>query len=354
MFIFVLLNHNSFAQKNFDKVDAWISENLADLGGRAVMQVFKDGKIIYTRSENSLTKKQKFIGKFIAKRQGKDPSEILKDLNPSSRELIASCSKWLSAALIMTFVDEGKLKLEDSIGKYLSVMRKNGKGNIKIWQCLSHLTGIKSPGMKEENTEMKELNSMDEAITKISEYEMEAEPGKLFHYSGIGLMIAGNIIEKISGKSFETLFAERIAQPCKMLNTDFGKEKFAKPAGSGRSTTEDYMKFLTMILQDGKYENKTVLSKQSVVKMQQNYTKDAAVGHTPSEAGSWGYGFGEWIAEEGKERAKVVSSPGLFGSFPWIDNEKKYAAFLLCLNLKQKGRHEKYTALKALVDEAIK
>ena len=348
------LNVNSIAQKNnFDKVDIWLNENLKELGGRAILQVYKDGQIIYSRAENNLSQKQKMIGKFLAKKQGKDPSEMMKDFTPATRELIASSSKWLSAALIMTFVDEGKLTLEDSIGKYLPVMTKNGKGNIKIWQCMAHLSGMQSPEIKEEIAQFKGLNSMDEAVSKIAEYPMEGEPGKVFHYSGTGLMIVGDIIEKISGKDFETLFAERIARLCKMTNTDFGKEKFAKPAGSGRSTAEDYMKFLTMILQDGKYENKTVLNKKSIIAMQQNYSKNATVAYSPTEAGAWGYGLGEWIVADGSVRAKVVSSPGLFGSFPWVDNDKKYAAFLLCLNLKRNGRNDKYIELKGLVDEAF-
>lgn len=69
------------------------------------------------------------------------------------------------------------------------------------------------------------------------------------------------MIEKISGKSFETLFAERIAKPCEMKNTDFGKGKVALPAGSAYSTPEDYMNFLVMILHDGKFNGKQILSK---------------------------------------------------------------------------------------------
>jgi len=46
------------------------------------------------------------FGKFIAKRQGKNPEDVLKDYNFTRKTAIASCSKWLSAALVMTFVDE--------------------------------------------------------------------------------------------------------------------------------------------------------------------------------------------------------------------------------------------------------
>lgn len=350
---FTLLFQFSTGQDKFRKVDAWLKENAPDFGGRVVLQIYKDGKIVYTGTENNLTSRQKMLGKFLAKRSGKDASEMLKDFTPQSREMIASSSKWLSAALVMTFVDEGKLKLEDSVGQYLPVMTQHGKGNIRIWQCLSHLTGIKAPEMKQSIKDMQNIQSMDDAIQQIAEQPMEGEPGKIFHYSSAGLQIAGAILEKISSKDFETLFSERIAKPCHMNNSDFGKGKVTLPAGSGRSTTEDYMNFLVMILHDGKFNGRQVLSKSSVIKMQQNYAKGVTVAFSPGEAGSWGYGFGEWVMEESTVRSKAVTSPGLFGSFPWVDNSKQYAAFLLCLNLKQQGRNEKYKELKRLVDDAL-
>jgi hypothetical protein len=48
-----------------------------------------------------------------------------------------------------------------------------------------------------------------------------------------------------------------------------------------------------------------------------------------------------------------VSSPGLFGTFPWVDNKNGYAAILFTYNIKSKGRHEKYLELKNIVDKAI-
>ena len=57
--------------------------------------------------------------------------------------------------------------------------------------------------------------------------------------------------------------------------------------------------------------------------------------------------------EDADERSKAVTSPGLFGSFPWVDNERNYAAVLFCFNLKNKGRNDRYNELKKLVDEVI-
>ena len=353
---FLLLLQVGNAQYNFNKADEWLTANLKEIGGRAVLVIYKDGKLVYSKAENELSGRQKRIGKFIAKRQGKDADEMMQDFTIATKERIASCSKWLSAALVMTFVDEGKLSLEDSIGKILPVMTANGKGSIKIWQCLSHLTAIKSGSLKESLNAMKDMNSMDEAMDAIAKQPMEGEPGKTFHYSNTGLQIAGAIIEKISSKTFETLFAERIAQPCNMKNSDFGKGKVALPAGGAWSTAEDYLNFLQMILHEGKFNGKQVLSKSSVIEMQKNrIDNDAVIISSPAEAGNWGYGFGEWVMDDvsGEKRSDAITSPGLFGSFPWVDNKHKYAGFLMTFNLNNKGRNERYKELKNIIDQTL-
>lgn len=316
--------------------------------------IWKDGKVVYSKAENEVSSRRKRVAKFIAKRKGKDSDELLKDFSIHTRERIASCSKWLSAALVMTFVDEGKLSLEDSIGKFLPVMSQHGKGQIKIWQCLSHLTAIRSAGLKENLAEMKGISSMDEAVGKIALLPMEGQPGKVFRYSNTGLQLAGSVIEKISGRSFENLFRERIAQPCNMSNTDFGNVPVPMPAGGAYSTPADYMNFLVMILNDGLYNGRQVLSKDAVMKMQEDYTAGATVAYSPAEAGSWGYGFGEWVMEKATSNSGAVSSPGLFGSFPWINKEQKYAGFLFAFNLNSKGRNERYRELKSAVEMDIK
>jgi CubicO group peptidase (beta-lactamase class C family) len=352
--LFLFIFSTIISAQNFSKVDNWLQQNAESLGGRTVLMVYKDGKIVYSNAVNEMTRRQKIGSKLIARRMGKEANTD--DFTTTSRIAIASCSKWLSAALIMTFVDEGKLRLTDTVGKLLPVLSQHGKGNITIDQCLSHRTSIKAVALRESLEQMKEINSMDEAIEKIAELPMEGEPGKVFHYSNVGLQIAGAVIEKISGKSFETLFAERIAKPLGMKNTDFGKGKVPLPAGGAFSTTEDYTNFLVMILNKGIFNGKRILSEQSIKQMQVNRVMpDVTVAYSPAEAGSWGYGYGEWVMETStvNHLTKAVSSPGLFGSFPFVDNEKNYCAFLMTYNIKNKGRNEKYKELKSLLDEAI-
>ncbi len=323
------------------------------MGGRAVLVILKDGKIIYNHSETNLSNIQKAALRYFAKRQGKDPDQAVKDFTFTTREPIASCSKWLSAALVMTFVDEGKLSLDDTVGKFLPILSKHQKGNITIKDCLAHLTAINGGNLRESRQLISESQSMDEVINKIAVLPMEGKPGEVFHYSSIGLQIAAAVIEKISGKDFKTLFDERIAVPCGMKHTDFGKGKIPLAAGGAISTPEDYIHFLQMILQDGKFNGKQVLSNESIIKMEQDYTKGARVSYSPDQAGTFDYGLGEWILENGSNRANVVSSPGLFGSFPWVNNKKHYAGFLFVLNINQKGREQKYEELQKVVNEEI-
>jgi CubicO group peptidase (beta-lactamase class C family) len=237
--------------------------------------VEKDGKIVYARAVND-------------RRLGAE-------YTTETRIRIASCSKWLSAALVMTFVDEGRLSLDDTVGRWLPVLTVHGKGGITVRQCLAHLTGIREPPLRESLIEMRLTRSMDQAIDAIAELPMEGAPGKVFHYSSVGLQIAGAILEKIGGQSFEALFAARIGASLGMVNTDFGGGPVAMPA----------------------------------------------------EAGGVGYGYGEWIMGE------AVSSPELFGSFPWVDNNRGYCAFLMCFYLSGRGKQERYAELMPIVNEAL-
>src|SRR6478609_1095277 len=93
-----------FAQSDFSQLDKVLTDNQKALGGKECMLVFKDGKIVYEKNIGGYTK--------------------------TTIEPIASCSKWLTAALVMTFVEEKKLSLEDTIGKFLPVFTKNKKGHI--------------------------------------------------------------------------------------------------------------------------------------------------------------------------------------------------------------------------------
>ena len=109
-----------FAQYNFHDLDQEWEARQKLLGKDAVIMLANKDTIIY----------KKEVG----------------DFNAKTVAPIASCSKWLTAALVMQFVDEGKLSLDDKIGKWLPEFDKYGKSYITIRLCLSHMTGIEDEG----------------------------------------------------------------------------------------------------------------------------------------------------------------------------------------------------------------
>ena len=78
-------------------------------------------------------------------------------------------------------------------------------------------------------------------------------------------------------------------------------------------------------------------------------TPDVKIAYTPAQIDNFGYGYGEWVMGDG-----FISSPGLFGSFPWVDNKNHYCAFLMTYYINTQGRDQRMLDLKTLVDEAIK
>ena len=74
IWLFMLLFQVSDAQYDFTKVDGWLNDNLNELGGRAVLMIYKNGKLIYSKAENDRGRRQIMAGKFIAQKTRKDPT----------------------------------------------------------------------------------------------------------------------------------------------------------------------------------------------------------------------------------------------------------------------------------------
>jgi len=323
-----MMAYPAAAQKS-DLVTRVLEAKQQALGGNVCMLVFKDNHLIYEKNLGSYSK--------------------------DKPEMIASCSKWLTAALVATFIDEGKIAPDDSIGKYLPVFTQNGKGNITIGQCLSHTSGIES----EQITLLKliqrrKIGSLDDEVNSFAEKPMSGKPGEVFSYGNIGLNILGRILEVITKRDFETLFQERIAKPLAMKNTTFSKGKAVNPSGGATSTAADYMNFLQMILQKGEFKGKQVIKSQTIELMQQSRTAGKKIVYSPDEAKGFDYGWGEWILEKDKDgNSEVVSCPGLFGTYPWIDLRRNYAAIVFVKNLRVKDRQKNYQEIRSAVNDAI-
>ena len=332
LIIFFLHPFHVSAQYDFSELSKYLEDHRSDLGGNVSTLLWKDGKFIYNNQ--------------------------LGNMDTDKVTLIASCSKWLSTALIMTFVDEGKISLDDTLGKFLPVFSQNGKGQIKIRHCMSHMTGIDSGPINLfsvlKETSYSSLESEVDDIAK--KKKLIATPGTEFRYSNYGLSIVGHVLEVISNKSFEDLFQERIAIPLGMVHTSFGKGKLVSPSGGAKSTPDDYMHFLIMILNKGNFNGRPILSEQSISQMQETQTTLAAVKYAPKGAEGFNYALGQWVQEADKNgKSTVLTSPGLFGTWPYIDKCRNYAAlfFVKKFFISEKTKAI-YIQAKQLIDKQIK
>lgn len=329
--IFMLLFQFSFAQYNFKELDAKLEQNKKALGNNVVTIIYKNGKIIYNKK----------MGEFDEKTQAP----------------IASCSKWLTAALIMQFVDEGKITLESKVSDYLPIYASFGKKYITIRHCLAHLTGIESKKGLAAILENGKYTTLEEQVNDFAKKEIRANAGTDFYYGGIGLNIAARVLEVISKKNFEQLMNMKLLRPLNMRSTNFSSTngRSVNPSGGAVSTALDYTNFLSMILNKGMYNGKRILSEASIEQMQTPQMTKSMIAYAPAAAENSDYGLGEWIQEkDAKGKAIVVSSPGLFGTWPLIDNCRGYTCiFFVKSFLNGETKRELYMDMKVSIDKEI-
>lgn len=325
---FLLLMQFSFAQSDFSAVDSKIAQYQKQLGNDIVVLVSKDNKVIY----------QKAIGK---------------EFTPVTPVDIDASSQWLTAALVMTFVQEGKLNLDDPVSKYLPIFAKYMKSYVTIRQCLNHTTGI--AGEKALIRRVKSFTNLEEEVNEIaSKKEIEAQPGAAFVYNNQNLNIAGRVLEVISRKSFERLMTDRILRPLGMKNTAFNNEKAVNPSLGAVSTATDYLHFLQMLLNKGTYAGKQILTEASVQEMLSPSINASVIKYSPKLTEGFLYARGCWIqASDSDEKPATFCSPSLTGTWPVIDLQNNYACIILAKRANMDIKKEVYQEIKTAIDNAI-
>jgi CubicO group peptidase (beta-lactamase class C family) len=327
------LRLSSFAQ-DFSAVDKYLEEHLAAYDDNVVVLVSQHGRLIYKKEIN---------------------------LHADDKRVIASASKWLSGAVIMSLVDDRKLSLTDTVGKFLPIFSKYHKGNITIRQLFSHTSGF--PGNSPERYEYSRDLSMADAVDSIAVHTaMINPPGAAFNYGSVSMQIAGRIAEVVSGKSWQVLFNEKIGIPCNLTAT-YLLMNFRNPllAGGVRTSASDYLHFLEMIVNRGMYHNKRVLSEQAIGEMLKDQTNGAAIQDTPypfnpespTPKDTVRYGIGNWIdVVTTSGEIWETSSPGAFGTHPWQDEKNGIAGIIFTRsNLKKSNASSVH--VRAMIREIV-
>lgn len=330
--IFLLMLQQVFGQHNFSELNTYLQGHQKLLGADAVVMIWSGDSLVY----------KKETGDFTAR----------------TKAPVASASKWFTAALILSLVDEGKLSLDDKVSSYIPEFEKYGKNYITIRHCLSHMTGIEAEPIKiVKLLQRKKFNSLEEEVNSFAQKDIKTNPGTAFEYSGIGLNSAGRIAEIVTKRKFDMLIRQRIFVPLGMRSTTFSTldGSAVNPSGGAISTAEDYMKFLVMLLQNGHYGGKQLLSIAAMKELKQTQTTIQLIKYSPKSAEGLNYAAGAWVIEQdAKGQATALTSPGLFGTWPMVDYCHGYTYLFFVKNLLGKERADAQREIKKIMDNQFK
>ena len=180
-------------------------------------------------------------------------------LAPDSMFWIASTTKPVTATALMMLVDEGKVRLDDPVEKYLPEFKgqkvmpqqhplgtdsqlTTGVGvvaplmkaarPIRVREILSHTSGLPFRSLKQPGA--LDLLPLQDQVKSFAAEPLMFQPGTDFSYSNEGFNTAARIIEVVSGEPYEKFLQEHIFDPLGMSDTTFwpGSAQIARLAKS--------------------------------------------------------------------------------------------------------------------------
>ena len=328
---------------------------------------------------------------------------------------IASMSKPVAAVAIMMLVEEGKVRLDDPVSKYLPSYRDMpvampraarpgpapapgqpaapsyytipAERQITVLDVLTHTSGLMSGANSNAGGQAAFAKRHEIGLKWIDDLgttaALEFQPGTRWAYSPVaGLDVAGRIVEIVSGQTFNEFLKARLFGPLGMKDTFFwptdaqrarlvtsytfnngqltpnpNPDSMSSPvyfSGGGglMSSAESYARFAMMLANGGELNGVRILSRAGVELLGGQIFADTLPGRRPGE----GYGLGVRHVNDRAARRTLVSTgsfgwSGAYGTHFWVDPSKKLVAILM-LQTPGQGRTEEFeTAVMQALDD---
>ncbi|HET6250989.1 MAG TPA: exo-beta-N-acetylmuramidase NamZ domain-containing protein [Tepidisphaeraceae bacterium] len=294
---------------------------------------------------------------------------------------LASLTKPVATAVsIMKLFDQGRIKMDDPVAKYLPGFAANGKEKITIADLLLHVGGLMPDDDLADFSD-----GPAAAMSKILAAAPIYQPRSRFAYSDMGYIVLGEVVHKIDGRTIDKFVADEIYRPLRMLDTCYHpddllksrcapteqREKkwiigevhdpraFALGGVAGHagvfSTAEDLSRFCRMILAGGKLDGVRVLKESTIAMMTTPHPVPGRNG------GHRTYGFDVDTAYAGirgdrLERGVTFGHTGFTGTAFWLD-PVNHCYFILLTNAVHPDGKGKILALRhevaTVVGEAL-
>src|SRR5262245_6899696 len=125
--------------------------------------------------------------------------------------LIASISKTMTVAALMTHHDQGKFRLDDPVRKFLPEFTGGARDRVTVRQLLTHVSGL--PDQLPENTALRGSHApLSEFVARAIRTPLLFEPGSRYEYSSMAILLAAEIGRRLSGKTIPAFVEDAIFQ----------------------------------------------------------------------------------------------------------------------------------------------
>lgn len=273
IFGFLLVAISNYAQIDLGAIDAYLEKARKEWNtpGMAVGLIINDTVLL-------------------AKGYGTLSSESDVPVDTKTLFGIASNTKAFTTAALATLVDDGKLRWDDKVIDHLPWFKLYDDyvtNHITIRDIVSHRTGLKtfSGDLIWYNSDLSRKEVIEHARFLKPAFGFRARYG----YSNIMYLVAGEIIQAVSGKPWEDYVKEKFFEPLEMSSTNTSVKDLKKtknvaephmwkegkvkpipyidwyniaPAGAINSNVEDMLKWLSLQLNRGKYGDKVIFSEE--------------------------------------------------------------------------------------------
>ena len=146
--------------------------------------------------------------------------------DPESIFLLASISKPMTAAGVMLLADRGELRLSDPVKRFIPEFKRGARARITVQQLLTHTSGL--PDQLPENVELRKRNApLKEFVERAIRTDLLFEPGKRYSYQSMGILLAAEVCQRITGTPFPEFLGRHLFQPLGMRHSALGLGPFA-------------------------------------------------------------------------------------------------------------------------------